>query len=184
MKRFFCIWAAAVFAVACGGDNPLKSQEKALVGTWRHVRSDISGFQRAFIEYLIRQGMDADEAQRQGADLLSESGIDPSFPNLLRAKGDGTWTDNEGFAGSWAVKGTEGAYVLAVETADRTLGYEVGFFVEGDNLTLIWNGAQFLALALSDPFMADIPEFVKLFRDVLAPVSNRTVIRLHYTRVN
>jgi len=169
----------AGIALGCGGDSPLDSQQKSLVGTWRQTGADTSGFLRAIVAYMLRQGIPQEDVDEAAQEFSSGFETDPSFADLFTVNSDGTWTDNDGGSGTWRVSGSEGAWVLTLQDSANRLRLDMAYSVSGDILTLIINGAQFLALLESD---TDLAEVIGVMRDVLSPVASETVLRLQYAR--
>ena len=158
--------------IACG--DSLTGPEKELVGSWTFVDTDmVTVFANRFEEYLVAQGMNPIQART----LINSafSGAEANLRNrrsTVRFNEDNTWEDNHGNKGTWRIDGDKLTSTDDDGTTERT-----DYFLDGDDLTLIYTKAQFLEDLREDQnFDAEIYEF---YNNIL---NEGDVIRIFYRR--
>lgn len=91
---------------------------------------------------------------------------------MVRFNADNTWEDDTGDAGTWRIDGDELVTTHAGGTVERA-----EYFLDGDNLTLIYTKALFLdLLRQNDDFDAEVYE---MFNTIL---NAGDVFRIFYNR--
>lgn len=96
------------------------------------------------------------------------------FRPTIRFNADGSWEDNSGESGTWRVEGNS---LISVEDGDEEI---IKYFVDGDDLTLIFSSESFLETGRNDEDLTN--EEVALFRFLEAVLDEDTNIRLFYKR--
>ena len=96
------------------------------------------------------------------------------FRPTIRFNAAGSWEDNSGESGTWRVEGNS---LISVEDGDEE---SIKYFVDGDDLTLIFSSESFLETAPNDEDLTN--EEVALFRFLEAVLDEDTNIRLFYKR--
>ena len=131
--------------VACG--NTPTGPEEELVGTWRFEDTDfIRVFSDSFEAYLIAQGASRSQARAiVDSTFVGAEDLNERLRGTLRLNADKTWEDDRGGAGTWRVDGNEIVTIDEDGTVERTR-----YFLDGDDLTLIFTKTLFLELLRQD----------------------------------
>ncbi|MDE2887464.1 MAG: lipocalin family protein [Gemmatimonadota bacterium] len=137
--RGFALTLTALALLACGGDN-LTGPGSDLVGSWQLVSTNIGATAAANLrEHLLDNGVNPDVVDEQVEEI--RSAMDLVFRDvglsILRVHADGTYADNYGDRGTWSVKGD----TLTITDRDA-ITITCRYFVDGQDLTLIFNKAQ------------------------------------------
>ena len=158
--------------IACGNDPT--GPEAEIVGTWEFEDTDfVTVFANRFEEYLVSQGLSQTQAR---AFVETEfAGVEEDIRStrlMVRFNADNTWEDDTGDAGTWRIDGDELVTTHAGGTVERA-----EYFLDGDNLTLIYTKALFLdLLRQNDDFDAEVYE---MFNTIL---NAGDVFRIFYNR--
>lgn len=185
MPKQAVILLSLMFLASCGGDsdNPI-APDHSLVGSWAFDSTDMftTMFQRsAFADYIrdtfrddFRQrGIDIDSVDIDA--LMLELMADPVFVaelnaqiraavgiTVIRFNADGSWEDSHGDSGTW--REDDSIVIMS--------GYEIRYFVDGDDLILILP-SKFLLDSLEDD------ELDELLREIFDADTN---IRFFFKR--
>lgn len=190
MLKQAVILLSLMFLVSCGGDsdNPV-APEHILVGSWAFDSTDMftTMFQSsAYADYI--RGYIRDDFRQRGIDidsvdidaLMFELMADPAFVaelnaqfravmgiTVIRFNADGSWEDSHGDSGTW--REDDSIVIMG--------GYEIKYFVDGDDLILISPSEFFLDSLHEDDDFTD--EEVVLFREIFDEGTN---IRFFFKR--
>ena len=165
MKRqLLAMSIALTFAsgmIACSNKESTGPEAK-LVGTWKFDDTDMfTVLANIFKDYLVNQGI----SQTQASAFVDSSfaGYQENLGDMrltMRLHADNTWEDNTGGKGTWHIDGNE----LTTIDNDGTVE-KLRYFLDGDDLTLIFKKASFLKLLREDKdFDA---ESYELFNNIL-----------------
>ena len=175
MKRLLAASIALILAsgiIAC--DTGPTGPEADLVGTWTFEGTDlIEVFSQRFEAFLVNQGW-----SRTGAKAF----VDVAFADaeeyvrnlrsMERYNADSTWEDNHGNKGTWRIEDDD----LIITNEDGAIT-RARYFLDGDDLTIIFTKAQFLAiLRQAEDFDAAVYEMYKEILD------ENDVVRFFYKR--
>ena len=193
MLKQAVILLSLMFLASCGGDsdNPV-APEHILVGSWTFDSTDMvtTMFQSsAYADYIrddfrddFRQrGIDIDSINMDALMLVFMA--DPAFAELnaqlhaqlraamgitvIRFNADGSWEDSHGDNGTW--REDDSIVIMG--------GYEIKYFVDGDDLILIYPSEVLLDAFRADEDFTD--EDVVLFRGIFDEDTN---IRFFFKR--
>ncbi len=149
----------------------------------KHLRDQ--GVDRATIDEIIDEminEIDIDEIINQYIDEMINHRdewhtawmADLRFRPTIRFNADGSWEDNSGEGGTWRVESNS---LIFVEDGDEE---SIKYFVDGDDLTLIFSSEPFLETVRNDEDLTN--EEVALFRFLEAVFDEDTNIRFLYKR--
>ena len=193
MLRQAVILLSLMFLVSCGGDgdNPV-APEHILVGSWTFDSTDMvttmiqssafaDYFRDTFRDDFRQRGIDIDSINMDALVLVFMA--DPAFAELntqlhaqlraamgitiIRFNADGSWEDSHGDSGTW--REDDSIVIMG--------GYEIRYFVDGDDLILISPSEFFLDSLHEDDDFTD--EEVVLFREIFDEGTN---IRFFFKR--
>ena len=159
--------------MACG-DSPT-GPEAEIVGTWEFEDTDIvTIFANRFEEYIVSQGL-MSQAQARAFIATQFASWEENIRNtrlMVRFNADNTWEDDTGDAGTWRIDDDE-----LVNTNEDGAVERSKYFLDGDNLTLIYTKAIFLEiLRQDDDFDAEVYEMFNTF------LNADDVFRIFYKR--
>ena len=175
MQRQIVILLSLMFLASCGGDNPVTPSDNLdenLVGTWAFDSTDmVDVMVLAITEYMIGAGFDQSDIDEINTELRPSLEDIPVPRWTLRLNADGSFEDDQGSRGTWRV---EGNTLITVEDGDEE---RFKYFVDGDNLTLIYPFEFVLDSMREDDNYSD--ELIALLSDVFDEDVN---IRLFFKR--
>ena len=192
MRGSAAILLFLILLAACGDDNPVDSgpvaPDPALVGSWAFDSTDMftTMFQSSAFADYIRDDF-RDDFRQRGIDidsinidaLMLAFMADPAFAELnaqlraamgitvIRFNADGSWEDSHGDSGTW--REDDSIVIMG--------GYEIKYFVDGDDLILILPSEFLLDAFRADEDFTD--EDVVLFRGIFDEDTN---IRFFFKR--
>ena len=175
MKRLLAASIALILAsgiIAC--DTGPTGPEANLVGTWTFEGTDfVEVLAQRLEDFLVEQGVSRTDAEAFVDAAFADT--EEYFRNLRstdRYNADNTWEDNSGNKGTWRIE--EDDIIITDEDGDVT---RAGYFLDGDDLTIIFTKAQFLAvLRQAEDFDAEVYEVYNVVLD------EDDVVRSFYTR--
>ena len=175
--RRWPIFGIAVFvslSLSCGDDKPTEPVHE-LVGSWTYTGNNlVSTFSANLRSYLLEQGVDEAAVQEIVTEFFRGAESSISGLTILRINADGTYQDNEGDSGTWSVQGD----VVTITDGDGSV-FQMQYFVDGDDLTLILNKERFLNLFRGSQPSDEIDEETLAFFDIL--IGDGDAIRFFYT---
>ena len=172
MQRQIAILLSLIFLTSCGGDDPVRPSDnldKNLVGTWIFDSTDLVDVMALGVTDFMRgEGFD----QNYIDEVISEFRIymeDVITPRLtIRFNADGSSEDDQGNRGTWRVEGN----ILIDGDGER-----VKYFVDGDDLTLIYSSEFLMDILREDDDLTD--EARAVFREIF---DEDVKIRLFFKR--
>ena len=180
MRRHAEILFILMFLVACGDDEkPVEPEPAApdenLVGSWVLDGTDaVDVMAEGLAEYLSEEDFDQDEIDEIIGEFRAEMGDGLSgIRSTIRFNTDGSWVDDHGGSGTWRV---EGNTLIMVENGDEE---RIKYFVDGDDLTLIYSFERILDALREDEDFTD--EDIALYRE-LFDVEEDTQFRFFFKR--
>ena len=163
-----------MFLASCDGDNPVAPDEN-LVGSWAFDSTDmVDVMAMGIAEFLRDAGADQDDIDAIIAEFRDAVGAGDlsGIRSTIRFNADGSWEDDSGGSGTWRVEGNTLITVDEDDTEDR-----VKYFVDGDDLTLIFSSEYLLDSFREDDDFTD--EDIVLFREIFDEDTN---IRFFFKR--
>ena len=151
MKRHSLIPLSLLFLAACGGeDNPVAPDED-LVGSWVFDSTDMVDVMLAGFEESLRDaGVDQRDTNRIIAAFRADFEVRMAgLRSIIRFNADGSFEDDQGNSGTWRV---EGNTLVTVEDGDEE---RVKYFVDGNDLTLIFSSEMLLDVFREDEDLTD-----------------------------
>ena len=151
MKLHSLIPLSLLFLAACGGeDNPVAPDED-LVGSWIFDSTDMIDVIAASMEESLREvGLGQDEIDELLAEFRADFEDNISrLRSTIRFNADGSFEDDQGNSGTWRV---EGNTLVTVEDGDEE---RVKYFVDGNDLTLIFSSEMLLDVFREDEDLTD-----------------------------
>ena len=176
MQRQIVTLLSLMFLASCGGDNPAmpdddlnEGLDKNLVGTWIFEDTDmVDTMALGFAESLRNEGVGQVDVNALASEIRTAMRDNQLFNWILRFNADGSFEDNQGDSGTWRVEGN----ILIDDDEER-----INYFVDGDNLTLIYPSEVLLDALLEDESLTD--EVRSLFSDIF---DEDTKIRVFFKR--
>lgn len=161
-----------ILLAACGDDNPVDSgpvaPDPTLVGSWAFDSTDMVAVMAAGIADLMRDlGADQDDIDAGIAEFRAAAGAGDlsGIRSTIRFNADGSWEDDSGDSGTWRVEGNTLITVDEDDTEER-----VKYFVDGDDLTLIFSSELLLDAFRADEDFTDLD--VAMFEMIFAEDTN------------
>ena len=151
MKRLLAMSIALILTariIACGNDEkPTEptGPEADLVGLWTFEHTDFAEVMAQRItDFLVNKGLSRTEAEKRVySEDFEESIFEENIRGLtLRFNEDTTWQDNYGGKGTWHVEEND----LILNAENGTVIERSRYFLDGDDLALIFTKAQFLEM--------------------------------------
>ena len=162
MQRQIAILLSLIFLASCGGDDPVTPSDNLdenLVGTWAFDSTDMVDVMVGGVaKFMSDAGADQDDIDAVISEIRTDLRDTSMIRLTVRFNADGSFENDQGNRGAWRV---ESNILITVEDGDEE---RIKYFVDGDDLTLIYSSEFVLNSLREDEDFTDLE--VALFREV------------------